>query len=74
MSAVTAQELQPREISPVVAWIEDVQAVTVRNLTRLRRSPDVIGFAVFQPIMFVLLFSQVFGGSVDVPEATTPTI
>ncbi len=67
MSTVAPHELAPRDISPVLSWFEDVHAVTVRNLTRLRRSPDVIGFAVFQPIMFVLLFSQVFAGSVQVP-------
>lgn len=64
---MTATDLRPREISPVLSWFEDVHAVTVRNLTRLRRSPDVVGFAIFQPIMFVLLFSQVFAGSVAVP-------
>ncbi|RMB58471.1 ABC transporter permease [Tessaracoccus antarcticus] len=47
-------------------WFTDVHAVTMRNLTRLKRSPDVIGFALLQPIMFVLLFSQVYGGAIRV--------
>ena len=52
--------------SAVADWFTDVHAVTMRNLTRLKRSPDVIGFALLQPIMFVLLFSQVYGGAIQV--------
>ncbi|MGO1385702.1 MAG: ABC transporter permease [Arachnia sp.] len=52
--------------SAVQDWFTDVHAVTMRNLTRLKRSPDVIGFALLQPIMFVLLFSQVYGGAIQV--------
>ena len=52
--------------SAVADWLTDVHAVTMRNLTRLKRSPDVIGFALLQPIMFVLLFSQVYGGAIQV--------
>lgn len=48
-------------------WLGDVAAVMSRNFSRLKRSPDVIGFALFQPIMFVLLFSQVYGGAIQVP-------
>ncbi len=52
--------------SAVTDWFTDVHAITMRNLTRLKRSPDVIGFALLQPIMFVLLFSQVYGGAIQV--------
>lgn len=52
--------------SAVQDWLTDVHAITMRNLTRLKRSPDVIGFALLQPIMFVLLFSQVYGGAIQV--------
>ncbi|MDK4257970.1 ABC transporter permease [Corynebacterium propinquum] len=48
-------------------WLADVRAVVIRNLIRIRRSPDIIVFTVLQPIMFVLLFSQVFGGAIHVP-------
>ena len=48
-------------------WFGDVAAVTSRNFSRLKRSPDVVGFALFQPVMFVLLFSQVYGGAIQVP-------
>ena len=48
------------------AFVEDGWIVTRRNLLRLRRSPDILVFAVLQPIMFVLLFSQVYGGAIAV--------
>ena len=46
--------------------VADGWTVTWRNLQKFRRSPDYIVFAVLQPIMFVLLFSQVYGGSIQV--------
>lgn len=58
-------------LTPVVpdglpGLLADGWTITWRNLQRLRRSPDMILFAVLQPIMFVLLFSQVYGGSIHV--------
>ncbi|RAV33663.1 ABC transporter [Corynebacterium heidelbergense] len=50
-------------------WLSDVRAITIRNLIRLKRNPDVITWGVLQPVMFVLLFSQVFGGAIQVPGA-----
>jgi len=52
--------------SPLAVWIEDGWTVTKRNLIKLKRSPDMLVFAVLQPIMFVLLFSQVYGGAIQV--------
>nr|WP_247829276.1 ABC transporter permease [Arthrobacter antioxidans] len=47
-------------------WFSDGWTVTKRNLIKLKRSPDMLVFAVLQPIMFVLLFSQIYGGSIQV--------
>ncbi|QZQ56510.1 ABC transporter permease [Curtobacterium sp. TC1] len=52
--------------SPIAIWFEDGWTVTKRNLIKLKRSPDMLVFAVLQPIMFVLLFSQVYGGAIAV--------
>lgn len=48
------------------AWFSDGWVVTQRNLIKIKRSPEMLLFAVLQPIMFVLLFSQVYGGSIAV--------
>ena len=58
--------IQPLERGRLVSWLSDVHAVLVRNLLQLRRSPEIIGFSVMQPVMFVLLFTQVYGGAVHV--------
>ena len=39
----------------------------MRHLRALPRNPELLIFATIQPIMFVVLFVYVFGGSVDTP-------
>ncbi|AZA14214.1 ABC transporter permease [Corynebacterium choanae] len=53
-----------------MTWFIDFYAVLVRNLQRLKRTPEVVIFGLIQPIMFVLLFSQVFGGAIALPGAS----
>jgi len=38
-----------------------------RHLTIIPRNPELIAFAVIQPVMFTLLFVYVFGGAIEVP-------
>ena len=52
--------------SGLAQWASDVRTVTWRNLIKFRRNPEILLFAVLQPIMFVLLFSQVYGGSIQI--------
>ena len=50
------------------AWVlKDSGAEAMRHLRIAPRNPDVLIFATIQPIMFVLLFVYVFGGSIEVP-------
>lgn len=63
---MTAAALNPIVDNAVGSWFSDGWTVTRRNLTRIKRSPDMLIFAVLQPIMFVLLFSQVYGGAIRV--------
>ena len=52
--------------NPLSMWYSDGWTVTKRNLIKIKRSPDMLVFAVIQPIMFVLLFSQVYAGAIAV--------
>jgi ABC transporter DrrB family efflux protein len=45
----------------------DAMAMTWRNLKAMSRNPQVILFSTFQPVIFVLTFRYVFGGSIRVP-------
>jgi ABC-2 type transport system permease protein len=50
------------------AWlVADAAVVAKRNLLRIPRVPQILLFATVQPIMFVLLFSYVFGGAITLP-------
>ncbi|MFN8126219.1 MAG: ABC transporter permease [Candidatus Nanopelagicales bacterium] len=55
------------QVSSAKAAINDTLTITRRNLTRLFRVPDSIVFGIVQNIMFVLLFTYVFGGAIQVP-------
>lgn len=47
--------------------LRDAVVVARRNVIRIRRVPEVMTFVLIQPLMFVLLFAYVFGGSIDIP-------
>lgn len=49
--------------------VHDSWVITKRNLRRITRIPEVAVFGLIQPIMFVLLFSYVFGGAISVGGA-----
>ncbi|UWE13993.1 ABC transporter permease [Actinacidiphila bryophytorum] len=51
----------------------DSLVVAKRNLRRMMRIPEVVIFGLIQPIMFVVLFSYVFGGSVAVGGSLSAT-
>lgn len=63
MTAVAARQRSRNHGHPV----RDAATVTRRNLIRFMRQPQVIVFAIIQPVMFVLLFTYVFGGAIDLP-------
>jgi ABC transporter DrrB family efflux protein len=48
-------------------WLSDAWVMTMRNLRRFPRTPDLVVFAAIQPIIFILLFAYVFGGAINVP-------
>ncbi|MFC4032740.1 ABC transporter permease [Streptomyces polygonati] len=69
MSAVTDSPrgtLAPAPRGGLIGSAHDSLVVAKRNLLRMLRIPEVIIFGLFQPIMFVVLFSYVFGGSVNI--------
>jgi len=56
------RRVSPRELR---ADITDAWVVSVRNLRHFVRQPDLLVFSTIQPIMFVLLFTYVFGGAIS---------
>ena len=69
MSAVTDirnDTLAPTARAGLLGSAHDSLVVAKRNLLRMMRIPEVVIFGLIQPIMFVVLFCYVFGGSVNV--------
>ena len=54
-------------MSEVLHAFADGAVVAKRNIIKIRRVPEVLVFILLSPIMFVLLFGYVFGGSIEVP-------
>ena len=44
--------------------LADADVIARRNITKIKRVPDLLVFTTLQPIMFVLLFAYVFGGAI----------
>ena len=65
--AATAEALEPASGSKLRWALSDTAALTKRNLLHYTRVPQLLVFTFVQPIMFVLLFRYVFGGSIQVP-------
>lgn len=59
--AVTSDEMVT---SPIARTVRDIAVITKRNMLRNIRLPQLIVFATIQPVMFLLLFNYVFGGSI----------
>jgi ABC-2 type transport system permease protein/oleandomycin transport system permease protein len=48
-------------------WLRDSWEMSLRNLIHIKRTPELLLDVTLSPIMFVLLFSLVFGGAIQVP-------
>ncbi len=74
MTEHTLKTVSPAAIGPTVSdvtflqrfvWnFTDTYIVMRRNLTQLTRQPQLMVFATIQPVMFLLLFTYVFGGAI----------
>ncbi|KIF68240.1 ABC transporter [Streptomyces sp. AcH 505] len=64
----------PAQRGRIFQSVRDSLVVAQRNLIRMTRIPEIILFGLIQPIMFVVLFSYVFGGSLQVGNTISPTV
>ena len=69
MAAITAPAPVPIvERRSSAGWaVNDALTIAWRNLRAMSRTPEVIMFSTIQPIIFVLTFRYVFGGSIQLP-------
>ena len=56
------------EVRSKLAWsVSDALTIAKRNLISMARTPQVLVFSTIQPVIFVLMFRYVFGGSIHIP-------
>ncbi|MEV6016838.1 MULTISPECIES: ABC transporter permease [unclassified Streptomyces] len=73
MSAVSDAVQVTAPSNPVYQSIRDSLVIARRNLIRMSRIPEMVIFGLIQPIMFVVLFTYVFGGSMKIGGSTSAT-
>ena len=63
-ATVSTETATYRRPSGLNAIYQDSRVIAWRNLVHLPRTPQLVIFTLIQPIMFVLLFTYVFGGAI----------
>jgi ABC-2 type transport system permease protein len=66
-TAALSTTLEAEPGTPLSRFLSDGYVATWRNIKKIVRVPDILVFTLIQPIMFVLLFTFVFGSSIAVP-------
>ena len=72
-STTTTRTTRPVPDGGLRGAVNDGLVITWRNLKRIPRIPELAIFAIFQSIMFVLLFAFVFGGAIALPGYSDPS-
>jgi ABC transporter DrrB family efflux protein len=71
---VAVRTAAPRARGGIIQSVHDSWVVAKRNLRRMTRIPEIVIFGLIQPIMFVVLFSFVFGGAMLVEGSSSPVV
>jgi ABC-2 type transport system permease protein len=74
VSAVTDSARTEPPGNAVTQSLRDSLVIAKRNLIRMSRIPEMVIFGLIQPIMFVVLFTYVFGGSMQIGTTTDPDV
>ncbi len=65
---MTAEQVETAAPRPGTASVtRQIRTLVRRNLTHIKRQPEMLTDVTIQPVMFVLLFAFVFGGSITIP-------
>jgi ABC transporter DrrB family efflux protein len=65
MSAITTTPTTPTRQGRLARTVSDVAVITRRNLLRTVRLPDVLVLSATMPVIFILMFTYVFGGAIQ---------
>jgi len=65
MAHVTTVALRPQRHSRIYWLLRDTQILSLRSLKHIKREPDQLAGAVFQPILLIVMFNFLFGGAIN---------
>jgi ABC transporter DrrB family efflux protein len=66
-SAALVEPIPVRSAPRLMEWLKDARILTRRNLVHVRREPAQLSDVTVQPILFTLLFTQLFGAAMVLP-------
>ena len=66
LAATATQQLSSPRRSKLAWAAADSLAVARRNVIGMTRRPQLLAFVTIQPVLFVLMFRYVFGGSIHI--------
>ena len=69
MTTQTLPRTSPANAAPAhgAGPVRQIVTLVRRNLIHIKRQPEMLTDVTIQPVMFVLLFAYVFGGSIEIP-------
>ena len=63
----TAAPARPNAPAGTASAFTTLSAVAVRTALKIARSPQILGIAIIQSVLFLLMFRYVLGGAIGVP-------
>jgi ABC-2 type transport system permease protein len=55
-------------VNPLARFWEEISAIAIRQLIKVRRQPIMLFFSLFMPIIWLLMFTQTFARMADTPQ------
>jgi len=72
---MTAQPAMAKTATPqtfrttgALTFLTDTGIITLRNVRRMARTPQMLYFASIQSVVFIIVFRYVFGGAIRTPS------
>ena len=71
MTAITADLIPERDLThdrnPALLFLTDVWVLLKRAIARIRNEPETLMDVTIMPVIFILMFTYVFGGAIGLP-------
>src|SRR5580698_8134271 len=77
MTTITADLIPERDLThdrnPALLFLTDVWVLLKRAIARIRNEPETLMDVTIMPVIFILMFTYVFGGAIGLPGGGSST-